>query len=49
MEEERLLRVSVDLPESIFIQLKVHIIQQKTDMKTFVRKLVEREMSKLTK
>ncbi len=44
IEPERLLRVSVDLPESVFIQLKVCVIQQKTDMKTFIRKLVEKEM-----
>ena len=44
IEPERLLRVSVDLPESVFIQLKVHVIQQKTDMKAFIRKLVEKEM-----
>ncbi len=49
MEQERLLRVSVDLPESVFIQLKVHVIQQKTDMKAYVRKLVEREMTKMGK
>ena len=46
IEPERLLRVSVDLPESVFIQLKVHVIQQKTDMKAFIRKLVEKEMGK---
>ncbi len=46
IEPERLLRVSVDLPESVFIQLKVCVIQQKTDMKAFIRKLVEKEMSK---
>ncbi len=48
-EPERLLRVSVDLPESVFIQLKVAVIQQKTDMKTFIRKMVEKEMEKLHK
>ena len=48
-EEERLLRVSVDLPESVFIQLKVLVIQQKTDLKTYIRKLVEKEMEKLAK
>ncbi len=48
-EPERLLRVSVDLPESVFIQLKVAVIQQKTDMKTFIRKMVEKEMEKLNK
>ncbi len=46
IEPERLLRVSVDLPESVFIQLKVCVIQQKTDMKAFIRKLVEKEMAK---
>ena len=46
IEPERLLRVSVDLPESVFIQLKVCVIQQKTDMKAFIRKLVEKEMGK---
>ena len=44
IEPERLLRVSVDLPESVFIQLKVCVIQQKTDMKAFIRKLVEKEL-----
>lgn len=48
-EPERLLRVSVDLPESVFIQLKVAVIQQKTDMKSFIRKMVEKEMEKLQK
>jgi hypothetical protein len=48
-EPERLLRVSVDLPESVFIQLKVAVIQQKTDMKTFIRKMVEKEMEKRPK
>ena len=46
IEPERLLRVSVDLPESVFIHLKVCVIQQKTDMKAFIRKLVEKEMSR---
>ena len=49
IEEERLLRVSVDLPESVFIQLKVCVIQQKTDMKTFIRKMIEKEMEKQNK
>jgi hypothetical protein len=44
METERLLRVSVDLPESVFIQLKIAVIQQQTDMKTFIRQLVEKEV-----
>jgi hypothetical protein len=45
--DERLVRVSVDLPESIFIQLKVLVIQQKTDLKSYVRQLVEREITTL--
>ncbi len=48
-EPERLIRVSVDLPESVFIQLKVAVIQQKTDMKTYIRKMVEKDMEKLNK
>lgn len=44
VETERLLRVSVDLPESVFIQLKILVIQQKTDMKAYIRKLVEKEL-----
>jgi hypothetical protein len=40
LETERLLRVSVDLPESLFIQLKIAVIQQQTDMKTYIRQLV---------
>ena len=43
LETERLLRVSVDLPESLFIQLKIAVIQQQTDMKTYIRHLVERD------
>ena len=43
METERLLRVSVDLPESLFIQLKIAVIQQQTDMKTYIRHLVEKD------
>lgn len=43
METERLLRVSVDLPESVFIQLKIAVIQQQTDMKTYIRQLVEKD------
>jgi hypothetical protein len=45
VETERLLRVSVDLPESVFIQLKILVIQQKTDMKAYIRKLVEKELN----
>jgi hypothetical protein len=44
METERLLRVSVDLPESLFIQLKIAVIQQQTDMKTYIRQLVVKDI-----
>lgn len=44
METERLLRVSVDLPESLFIQLKIAVIQQQTDMKTYIRQLVAKNI-----
>jgi hypothetical protein len=44
METERLLRVSVDLPESLFIQLKIAVIQQQTDMKTYIRQLVAKDI-----
>jgi hypothetical protein len=46
METERLLRVSVDLPESVFIQLKIAVIQQQTDMKSYIRQLVEKDLSR---
>ncbi len=46
METERLLRVSVDLPESLFIQLKIAVIQNQTDMKTYIRALVEKDLNK---
>lgn len=38
---ERMIRVSVDLPESVFIKLKTKVIMDRTDMKTFVWRLVE--------
>ena len=44
METERLLRVSVDLPESLFIQLKIAVIQQQTDMKSYIRQLVAKDI-----
>jgi hypothetical protein len=44
IETERLLRVSVDLPESLFIQLKIAVIQQQTDMKTYIRQLVAKDI-----
>lgn len=44
--DERMIRVSVDLPESIFIQLKIKVIQEKTDMKSWVWRLVEKELKK---
>jgi hypothetical protein len=46
IDTERLLRVSVDLPESTFIQLKVLVIQQQTDLKSYIRKLVEKDLAK---
>ena len=46
IDTERLLRISVDLPESTFIQLKVLVIQQQTDLKTYIRKLVEKDLAK---
>jgi hypothetical protein len=46
IETERQLRVSVDLPETTFIQLKILVIQQKTDMKSYIRKLVEKDLAK---
>jgi hypothetical protein len=42
--DERQIRVSVDLPESIFIKLKILVIQEKTDLKNYIRQLVEREI-----
>jgi hypothetical protein len=44
--DERMVRVSVDLPESVFIQLKIKVIQEKTDMKTWAWRLIEKELSK---
>jgi hypothetical protein len=44
--DERMVRVSVDLPESIFIKLKIKVIQEKTDMKTWAWRLIEKELSK---
>jgi hypothetical protein len=44
IETERLLRVSVDLPESLFIQLKIAVIQQQTDMKAYIRQLVAKDI-----
>jgi hypothetical protein len=46
METERLLRVSVDLPESLFIQLKIAVIQQQTDMKSYIRQLVAQDLDR---
>jgi hypothetical protein len=43
--DERMVRISVDLPESVFIKLKVKVIQEKTDMKTWAWRLIERELS----
>jgi hypothetical protein len=44
--DERMVRVSVDLPESVFIKLKIKVIQEKTDMKTWAWRLIEKELSK---
>ena len=44
--DERMIRVSVDLPESVFIKLKVKVIQEKTDMKTWAWRLIEKELGK---
>jgi hypothetical protein len=43
-EEERMIRVSVDLPESVFIALTTQCVKSKTDKKTYVRMLVERDL-----
>jgi type IV secretory pathway VirB10-like protein len=43
-EAERLIRVSVDLPESLFIALGARCVREKTDKKTYVRALVERDL-----
>lgn len=45
-ELERTIRVSVDLPETTIIQLKTKVTREQTDMKTFIRKLVEKELRK---
>lgn len=45
-EDERLIRVSVDLPESVIIDLKGRVTRERTDMKNFIRQLVERELYK---
>lgn len=43
-EPERLIRVSVDLPESTMIDLKSRTIRERLPMKDFIRRLVEREL-----
>ena len=45
-ELERMIRVSVDLPESTIIQLKTKVTREQTDMKNYIRHLVERELKK---
>ncbi len=45
-EIERTIRVSVDLPESTLINLKIKVTREQTDMKNFIRQLVERELKK---
>jgi hypothetical protein len=46
VELERTIRVSVDLPESTIISLKTKVTREQTDMKTYIRFLVERELRK---
>ena len=43
-EAERMIRVSVDLPESVFIALGATCVRQKTDKKTYIRHLVEKTL-----
>lgn len=43
-ETERLIRVSVDLPESTIIDLKGRTVRERLPMKDFIRRLVEREL-----
>jgi hypothetical protein len=45
-ENERMIRVSVDLPESVIIDLKARVIRQQTDMKNFIRRMVEAELGR---
>ena len=44
-ETERLYRLSVDLPGSILLKLKGAAMLEETDMKTYVRMLVERHLA----
>lgn len=44
-EAERLIRVSVDLPESVFISLSARCVREKTDKMAYVRALVERDLA----
>ncbi len=44
-EAERLIRVSVDLPESVFIALGARCVREKTDKMAYVRTLVERDLA----
>lgn len=44
-EAERLIRVSVDLPESVFITLGARCVREKTDKMAYVRALVERDLA----
>lgn len=43
-EAERLLRVSVDLTESVFIALGARCVREKTDKMAYIRALVERDL-----
>jgi len=42
--EGRLVRVSVDLPENLFIALSAQCIREKTDKMAYIRNLVERDL-----
>jgi type IV secretory pathway VirB10-like protein len=46
-EAERLIRVSVDLPESVFITLGARCVREKTDKMAYVRALVERDLAEV--
>ncbi len=45
-ETERLYRLSVDLPGSLLLKLKGAAMQSETDMKTYVRNLLEVHLAK---
>jgi hypothetical protein len=43
-ETERLYRLSVDLPGSVLLKLKAKAMASETDMKTYVRELLEKHL-----